>query len=120
MEGRKKDEEVYCGSADWMPRNLFERCEVVFPIRDPQIGARVRNEILAAQLADRAKARVLNASGDYRRIAHNGSRSNAFNSQDFFIQVAEGKASQDDIPVPKPHPQPTTRKPRIKKTPSRE
>ncbi|HVT98078.1 MAG TPA: polyphosphate kinase 1, partial [Acidobacteriaceae bacterium] len=29
------DEEYYCGSADWMPRNLFERCEVIYPIRDP-------------------------------------------------------------------------------------
>ena len=26
-------EEFYCGSANWMPRNLFERCEVVFPVR---------------------------------------------------------------------------------------
>ena len=28
------DDEIYLGSADWMPRNLFERCEVVFPVRD--------------------------------------------------------------------------------------
>src|SRR5580698_4294894 len=40
-------DEIYCGSADWMPRNLFERCEVVFPIRDAQIRNRIRNEILA-------------------------------------------------------------------------
>ena len=29
------NDEIYLGSADWMPRNLFERCEVVFPVRDP-------------------------------------------------------------------------------------
>ena len=28
------NDEIYLGSADWMPRNLFERCEVVFPVRD--------------------------------------------------------------------------------------
>jgi polyphosphate kinase len=112
-------EESYCGSADWMPRNLFERCEVVFPIRDPQIGARIRREILAALLADRAKARVLNAAGVYHRIAHNGSQHTAFNAQDFFMQLAEGKAALEDIPAPKPHPHPTARKPRPRKTAQR-
>jgi polyphosphate kinase len=95
-------DEVYCGSADWMPRNLFERCEVVFPVQDPQIGARIRREILAALLSDRAKARVLNASGVYHRISP-GTRRPAFNAQDFFMQAAEGKASPEDIPAEKPH-----------------
>ena len=57
------EDEVYCGSADWMPRNLFERCEVVFPIRDAQIRNRIRNEILAAYLADTAKSRIETADG---------------------------------------------------------
>ena len=52
------EEEIYCGSADWMPRNFFERCEVVFPIRDAQIRNRIKNEILAAYLADNTKARM--------------------------------------------------------------
>ena len=41
-----------CGSADWMPRNLFERCEVLFPVRDVQLRTRLKDEILAAYLAD--------------------------------------------------------------------
>src|ERR1700761_2892877 len=41
-------EEVYCGSADWMPRNLIERCEVVFPIAQADLHKRLREEILAA------------------------------------------------------------------------
>ena len=61
-------EEIYCGSADWMPRNLFERCEVVFPIRDAQLCARIRNEILAAYLADNSKARMETANGGYVRL----------------------------------------------------
>jgi polyphosphate kinase len=89
-------EEIYCGSADWMPRNLFERCEVVFPIRDAQICGRIRNEILAAYLADTVKARWLDGDGVYHRA---GEESKApFSSQDFFMLVAEGKASAADIP----------------------
>ena len=46
------DDEIYMGSADWMPRNLFERCEVVFPVRDAAARARIHDEILPALLAD--------------------------------------------------------------------
>jgi polyphosphate kinase len=58
---------VYLGSADWMPRNLFRRVEVVFPVRDPALRKRVVEEILPAYLADCVKARVLGADGVYRR-----------------------------------------------------
>ena len=100
--------ELYCGSADWMPRNLFERCEVVFPIRDVQIGNRIRNEILAAYLADTVKARLLDGGGTYHRVRDSeaGRALPAFNSQEFFIKLAEGKASVEDIPTvtePQPH-----------------
>lgn len=97
-------EEIYCGSADWMPRNLFERCEVVFPIRDPQINARIKKEILSAFLADRAKARILQGSGVYERACHGKANPPLFSAQDFFIQVAEGKASLENIPDPEPRP----------------
>ena len=46
------NDEIYLGSADWMPRNLFERCEVVFPVRDPAAIARIHDEILPAYMAD--------------------------------------------------------------------
>jgi polyphosphate kinase len=91
-------EEFYCGSADWMPRNLFERCEVAFPIKDAQICARIRNEILAAYLADTVKARWLDQTGLYHRLRESDKELPAFSAQDFFMQLAEGKASIDDIP----------------------
>jgi polyphosphate kinase len=91
-------DEVYCGSADWMPRNLFERCEVVFPIRDSQISTRIRNEILAALLADDLKVRQLSPAGAYTRVSLNKDQLPAFSAQDFFIQTAEGKASIENIP----------------------
>ncbi|HUB17177.1 MAG TPA: polyphosphate kinase 1 [Acidobacteriaceae bacterium] len=94
------DEEFYCGSADWMPRNLFERCEVVFPVRDPQIKARVRDEILAAYLSDNVKARGLRPDGAY--VYLRDASQPQFSVQDFFIQVAEGKADIADIPKAEP------------------
>jgi polyphosphate kinase len=59
--------EIFVGSADWMPRNLFRRIEVVFPIEDGNLSDRVFREILGIQLADNTKARFLGANGIYRR-----------------------------------------------------
>jgi len=104
------DEEFYCGSADWMPRNLFERCEVVFPIRDAQIKTRVRDEILAAYLADTVKSRLLRPDGSYVRLRD--SKLPPFNAQDFFIAAAEGHADARDIPKTETPAAPPKRKPR--------
>ena len=57
--------EVFVGSADWMPRNLFRRIEVVFPIEDGILRDRIINEILGVTLADNVKARRLGADGIY-------------------------------------------------------
>jgi polyphosphate kinase len=57
--------EVYIGSADWMPRNFFKRIEVVFPVEDGVLRERIIEEILARQLADTAKARLLQPDGSY-------------------------------------------------------
>ena len=59
--------EVYVGSADWMPRNLFRRIETVFPIEDGNVRERIITEILAVSLADTAKARFLGPDGAYLR-----------------------------------------------------
>jgi polyphosphate kinase len=59
--------EVYLGSADWMQRNLYERVEVIFPLKDPQLCQRVCNDILPSYLADTRKARILAHDGTYSR-----------------------------------------------------
>ena len=59
--------EVYVASADWMPRNLNSRIEVVFPIEDGVLRERIIQEILGHSLQDNVKARFLDASGAYRR-----------------------------------------------------
>src|SRR5258708_36355271 len=66
------DEVLYCGSADWMPRNLVERCEVVFPVTQPDLQKRLRDELLAAYLADNTKARLLQPDGEYVRVPQIG------------------------------------------------
>jgi len=99
-------EEVYMGSADWMPRNLYERVEVLTPLKDELLAHRVRHEILEAYLADTAKTRFLQSDGSYLRAWQTrGSKrkmrpAHAFNSQDFLIGLAEGKQSLETIPEP--------------------
>jgi polyphosphate kinase len=65
--GNGGNPKVYLGSADWMPRNLFRRVEVVFPVLDPGLRKRVIDEILPAYLSDCVKARVLGSDGVYTR-----------------------------------------------------
>jgi polyphosphate kinase len=93
------DDEIYLGSADWMPRNLFERCEVVFPVRDVAAKARIHDEILPALLADTVKARLLQPDGSYARALKNVKDPVPFSSQDFLMQLAEGKVGLDAIPA---------------------
>jgi polyphosphate kinase len=100
------DPEVYLGSADWMSRNLHERVEVLFPLKNPLLRDRVVHEILAACMADNVKSRFLQNDGRYLRSwqsprgrSKRPPRGNAvFSAQDFLIALAEGSASPEDIP----------------------
>jgi len=65
--GNAGEPEIYLGSADWMQRNLYERVEVLFPLKDPQLRLRITEEILPAYLADTRAARLLGADGNFRR-----------------------------------------------------
>jgi len=109
-------EEVYLGSADWMPRNLYERVEVIYPVKDALLRERVKNEILEAYLADNLKARVLQKDGSYIRAWQaQGKRkpptgTAAFNAQEFLIAVAEGKQPLEAIP---PEPPKRVRRPAL-------
>ncbi len=94
------NDEIYLGSADWMPRNLFERCEVVFPVRDPAALARIRDEILPAYLADTVKTRLQQPDGNYLHASKLLGEAQPFSSQEFLIQLAEGKTDLDAIPKP--------------------
>jgi len=108
-------EEIYLSSADWMPRNLYERVEVMFPIKDAMLRERIRQEILAAYLADTVKARVLHRDGTYGRAWQTAGKRKppvaGFSAQDFLIAVAEGKQTIDAIPAAsEPPPRRSSRK----------
>ena len=77
-------EEIYVGSADLMPRNLDRRVEVLFPLEDPSLIARVKDEILQKYLADTAKCYLMQSDGSYvRRQPENGEA--AFGVQAWFL-----------------------------------
>jgi polyphosphate kinase len=65
--GNDGDPQIYLGSADWMPRNLYKRVEVIFPILDANIKKRLIEEIIPTFLADNVKARLLQNDGLYLR-----------------------------------------------------
>jgi polyphosphate kinase len=51
-----------------MPRNFHRRVELMFPIEDPPLRARIIDRILAVVLSDNLKARELQSDGTYRRL----------------------------------------------------
>lgn len=62
------EEEVYIGSADWMPRNLDRRVEVIAPVLDPEPRKTLVRDILQLQLMDNTQSWELKSSGKYVRI----------------------------------------------------
>jgi polyphosphate kinase len=83
--------EIFAGSADWMPRNLYERCEVVFPVVDQASARRLRDEILEAYLRDTVKARLMQPDGSYRRPAHG----DGLGAQDWLMQRSRHPEPRD-------------------------
>ncbi len=87
------DEEFYMASADWMPRNLDKRVEILFPVEDPSIRERVRH-ILQVQLDDTLKAHVMQANGEYEKIDRRGKT--PLCAQDYFCEEAVRLAAQPE------------------------
>ncbi len=95
--------EVYMGSADWMPRNLDRRVEIVFPVLDQELKKKVLH-ILDLEFEDNVKAHILQPDGTYEKIDKRGKM--LVNSQEIFCREAEqlvpkqDKAYQDRVFVP--------------------
>ena len=88
--------ELYMGSADWMPRNLDKRVEILFPVEDPDVQEEVTH-ILAVQLADTLKARVLKSDNTYEHIDRRGKE--LICAQDTFCREARTAAAKKEDPV---------------------
>ena len=81
--------EIYCGSADWMPRNLERRVEILFPVDNPRLKERLFH-ILESLLKDNTKASVLQADGTYERVNRRGKM--LFQVQEAFCEEAAEQA----------------------------
>ena len=83
--------EVFMGSADWMPRNLDRRVEIVFPVIEEELKEKALH-ILKVELEDNVKARVMQPDGTYEKLDKRGKV--LINSQEQFC--AEAKAAIPD------------------------
>lgn len=85
--------EVFMGSADWMPRNLDRRVEIVFPVLDQELKKKVLH-ILDVEFEDNVKAHVLQPDGTYEKIDKRGKM--LVNSQEIFCREAEHSVPKQD------------------------
>ena len=87
------NEEYYMGSADWMPRNLDRRVEIIFPVLDEELQRQVRH-ILEVELEDNVKAHLMLADGTYAKQDKRGKV--LVNSQQQFCDEAVAQSASED------------------------
>ena len=83
--------EYYMGSADWMPRNLDKRVEILFPVEDPILQEEIYH-ILHMQLSDTKKSHLLMPDGHYVKVDQRGKT--PLNSQLYFCEEAMANAKK--------------------------
>ncbi len=84
--------EYYCASADWMPRNLDRRVEILFPVEKPCLQEKLQ-DILDCQMRDTVKASMLQPDGSYEKVDMRGRE--AFNAQLHFCHQAKAAAKAE-------------------------
>lgn len=87
-----REEKIYLSSADWMPRNLKRRVELLFPVENIE-NKKIVKEILKSGLKDNVKSRKMNSNGTYQKIFKNSNQD--FNSQMYFYEKAVKKRKKD-------------------------
>ena len=86
-------EELYIGSADWMPRNLNDRVELMIPVKDPDICRRLKN-MIDLELADNQKAHIMQSDGSWRKFI---APENKVAAQARFQKLAEQRDREDEM-----------------------
>ena len=89
-------DEVFMGSADWMPRNLDKRVEIVYPVLDEDIKKEVQH-VLDLEFEDNVKAHLLQPDGTYVKQDKRGKK--LVNSQDIFCEEAWAKVPVTESPI---------------------
>ena len=90
------EDELFMGSADWMPRNLDRRVEIVFPVEQEDIKEEVKH-ILNTEFEDNVKAHILMPDGSYEKIDKRGKT--LVNSQEQFCEEAWARIPKTPDPV---------------------
>ncbi len=86
-------EEIYIGSADWMPRNLNDRVELMVPVSDEELKQRVKKMILL-ELADNQKAYAMQSDGTWIK---NVMEEDRICAQEIFQQIAEIRGKENKL-----------------------
>jgi polyphosphate kinase len=82
--GPPGEEEYFLASADWMPRNLYRRVEVMFPVESERLREQIRHEVIEPALADNSHAYDMSTDGGYtRRSPPEGQQSRAAQAEVF-------------------------------------
>lgn len=88
--------EIYMGSADWMPRNLVRRVEILFPVEDKELKKKVLH-ILESQLKDNVKAHILKPDNTYAKVDRRGKERYCY--QEAFVEEAYREAKEKEVAV---------------------
>ena len=91
--------DIFCASADWMNRNLFQRVETCFPILDEALKKRVYREGLAIYLEDNTQAWIMASDGSYQRCAPDGGVS--VSAQSILLDELTRPGAPPSAPLPK-------------------
>lgn len=86
-------EELYIGSADWMPRNLNDRVELMIPVKDTDCMHRIKNMVLK-ELEDNQKAHIMQSNGTWVKMI---ASENKVCAQEYFQKLAEQRSEQEKM-----------------------